>query len=110
MVQQENSGLLASQSNVCSFPAVVAYDSRRKIRPKKKKKVMSFVVLLDHRELCSMLCVSLDGRGVWGRMDLCICAAASICCPPEIITTLLIVQYKIKKKIFFLSDEFCLKW
>ena len=36
MVQQENSGLLASQSNVCSFPAVVAYDSRRKIRPKKK--------------------------------------------------------------------------
>ena len=22
-----------------------------------------------HRELCSMLCSSLDGRGVWGRMD-----------------------------------------
>ena len=99
MVQQENSGLLASQSSVCSFPAVVAYDSRRKIRPKKKK-VMSFVVLLDHRELCSMLCGSLDGRGVWGRMDLCICAAASIRCPPETITTLLIVQYKIKKFFF----------
>ena len=34
-----------SQSSVCSFSAVVASDSRRKIRPKKKKKVLSFVVL-----------------------------------------------------------------
>ena len=24
---------------------------------------------VQHRELCSMLCGSLDGRGVWGRMD-----------------------------------------
>ena len=24
---------------------------------------------VQHRELCSMLCSSLDGRGVWGRMD-----------------------------------------
>ena len=23
---------------------------------------------VEHRELCSMLCGSLDGRGVWGRM------------------------------------------
>ena len=23
------------------------------------------------REFCSMLCGSLDGRGVWGRMDTC---------------------------------------
>ena len=33
-----------------------------------------------------MLCGSLEWRGDWGRMDTCIC----ICCPPEIITTLLI--------------------
>ena len=24
---------------------------------------------VQHRELCSMSCGSLDGRGVWGRMD-----------------------------------------
>jgi len=32
----------------------------------------------------------LDGRGVWGRMDTCICMAEPLCCPPEIIPTLLI--------------------
>ena len=26
----------------------------------------------QHRELCSMLCGSLDGRGVWGKMNTCI--------------------------------------
>ena len=29
--------------------------------------------VVEHRELCSMLSGSLDGRGVWGRMDKCIC-------------------------------------
>ena len=29
--------------------------------------------VVEHRELCSMLGGSLDGRGVWGRMDKCIC-------------------------------------
>ena len=42
-----------------------------------------------HRELCSVLGGSLDGRGVWGRMDTCICMAESICYAPETITTLL---------------------
>ena len=37
-----------------------------------------------------MLCGSLIGRGVWGRMDMCICMAESLSCSPEIITTLLI--------------------
>ena len=37
-----------------------------------------------------MLCDSLDGKGVWGRMDTCICMAESLCCPPETITTLLV--------------------
>ena len=36
-----------------------------------------------------MLCGSLDGRGVWGTMDTCICMAESLCCSPETITTLL---------------------
>ena len=45
---------------------------------------------VEHRELCSMLCGSLDGRGVWGRMDTCICMAESLCCAPETITTLFI--------------------
>ena len=33
---------------------------------------------------------SLDGRGVWERMETCTCVAESFCCPPETITTLLI--------------------
>ena len=47
-------------------------------------------LLWQHMELCSVLCVSLDGRGVWGRMDTCICMAESLHCLPETITTLLI--------------------
>ena len=41
------------------------------------------------RELCSMLCGSLEGKGV-GEMDMCICKAESLCCLAETITTLLI--------------------
>ena len=41
-------------------------------------------------ELYSMLCGSLDGKGVWGRMYTCKCMAESLCCPPETIATLLI--------------------
>ena len=41
-------------------------------------------------ELCSMLCASLDGTGVWGRMDTCVCIAESLHCSPETIITLLI--------------------
>ena len=40
-------------------------------------------------ELCSVFCGSLDGRGVWGRVDTCICMAESFCCPPETITLLI---------------------
>ena len=39
-------------------------------------------------KLCSMLYGSLDVRGVWGRMDTCVCMAESLWCPPETITTL----------------------
>ena len=36
-----------------------------------------------------MLCASLDGRGVWGRMGIYVCMAESLCCSPETTTTLL---------------------
>ena len=51
---------------------------------------------------------SLDGRGVWGRMDTCLCMAESLHCSPETTTTLLtgytpvqnvLVLKKIKIKI-----------
>jgi len=40
---------------------------------------------VQHRELCSMLYGSLDGRGVWGRMDTCTYMAESLCCASETI-------------------------
>ena len=48
---------------------------------KKKKKVLC-------RELYLVLCGSLDGKGVWGEMDKCICMAESVWCAPQTITTL----------------------
>ena len=45
-----------------------------------------------------MLCGSLDGREVWGRMDTCICMVESLCCSPETITTLLIGYTPIQNK------------
>ena len=44
------------------------------------------------------ICGSLDGRGVWGRMDTCIWMAESLGCPPETITTLLIGYTPIQNK------------
>ena len=53
---------------------------------------------VKHWEVYSMLCDSLDGRGVWRRMDACISMAESLCCPPESITTLLIGYVPIENK------------
>ena len=36
-----------------------------------------------HRELWSILCGSLVARGVWGKMDTCICMAESLRYSPE---------------------------
>ena len=44
---------------------------------------------VQHREFCSMSSGSLEGRGVWGRMDTCICKAESLCYTPETITLLI---------------------
>ena len=52
------------------------------------------------RELCSVSCGSLAGRGVWGKMDACIPMAESLHCPPETITTLLITYIPIQNKEF----------
>ena len=51
-------------------------------------------------ELCSVLCGSLDGRGVWGRMDTCICMDESLGYSLETITTLLIGYIPIQNKKF----------
>ena len=53
--------------------------------------------VVEHRELCSMLCGSLGGRGAWGRMDTRVCMAESLCCPSETITALLIGHVKVKE-------------
>ena len=45
---------------------------------------------VEHRELCSVLGGRLEGRGVWGRIDTCICLAESLCCSPETITALFV--------------------
>ena len=52
---------------------------------------------MAHRAL-SMLCGSLDGRRVWGRMDSCIYMAESLSCSLQTITTLLIDYTPIQNK------------
>ena len=47
-------------------------------------------VLLYSTGNCLMSCSSLDGRGVWGRMDTCIHMAESLRYSTETIMTLLI--------------------
>ena len=53
---------------------------------------------VQHRELCSVLCASLDGRGVWGRMDTWM--AESLHCSPETITALFVKTPVQHKKVF----------
>ena len=59
----------------------------------------------QHRELFWTSCGRLDGRGVWERMDTCLCVAGSLHCPPEVITTLLIDYTAIEKSKFKLNKE-----
>ena len=60
---------------------------------------------VQHRELRSILCSRLDGKGVWGRMGTCIniCMAESLCCPTGTVTTLLISYTPIQNKKIFLK-------
>ena len=57
--------------------------------------------LLDSPCNCSMLCGSLDGKRVWGRMDSCICISAFAVHLPESVTILLIGYTPIQNKMFF---------
>ena len=50
-------------------------------------------------ELCSILCASLDGKGVCGRMDTCICMAESLHGSPE-TTTILLICYTPIQNVF----------
>ena len=70
------------------------------IRTILSKKHLEDLPTVEHRKLCSVLCGSLDGRGVWRRMDTCICMAESLCCSLETVTTLLIGYTPIQNKKF----------
>ena len=54
--------------------------------------------LLYSRVLSSIVCDSLDGRGVWRRMDTWICMADSLWYSPETVTALLIGYAPIQNK------------
>ena len=47
-----------------------------------------------------MLCDSLNGKGIWERMDKYIRIAKSFLCSPESVTTLLISYIPIQNKFF----------
>ena len=51
-------------------------------------------------ELCSMLCGNLDGRWVWGRMDVRTYMPKSLRCSPVKISTLLTADTPIQNKTF----------
>ena len=48
--------------------------------------------------LSSVLCGSLDRRGVWGRMNTCVCMAELFCLSLEIITAMLTGYAPIQNK------------
>ena len=56
-------------------------------------------------ELCSMLCGSLDGRGIWGTMDTCVCMTESLCCSLKTVTTLSISYSPIQNKKFKIKNR-----
>ena len=58
-----------------------------------------------HMGLYSVLCGSLGGTGVWGRMDTCLCMAESLCCSPETTTISLISYTPIQNKKFKVWKE-----
>ena len=58
-----------------------------------------------HRGLYSMLCHSLDGRGIGGRMDTCICMAESLHCPPVTHNIVNRLYLNTKLKVSSLNKE-----
>jgi len=47
-----------------------------------------------------------EWKGIWERMDTCICMAESLHCPPETVATLLISYTPIQNKKIFLKKEY----
>ena len=65
---------------------------------------------IQHRELCSVFCGSLDGRGVWGKMNGCVwlspfAAHLKLSQRCSSITTLLIGYTPIQNKKFKKLEE-----
>ena len=60
---------------------------------------------VQHTELCPILCGSQDGRGVWGKVDTCVCMAESLCCPSESITKLLMALRSVQFSHSVMSDS-----
>ena len=60
---------------------------------------------VQHRGLCSMSHGSLDERGVWERIDTCICMTELLCCALETITTLLIGYAPIQNLKFISNNK-----
>ena len=44
--------------------------------------------LTSPQQPCLVLRASLNGSGLWGRMETCICTAESLHCSPETVTLL----------------------
>ena len=57
-----------------------------------------------HRGLCSMLYGSLDEKGVWGRMDTCICMAEFLHYPPETVIDNWFMKVKVTQSCPTLCD------
>ena len=57
-------------------------------------------------EFCSMLCGSLDGRGVWGRMYTCIYMAETLHCSPE---TIYIVKAMVFPVVIYERESWAIK-
>ena len=55
---------------------------------------------VQHRGLYSVSCGSLDGRGIWGKMDTCTSVAESLHCSPETVTSLLMNDSPMQNKKF----------
>ena len=60
---------------------------------------------VKHSECCSMLCGSLDARGVWGRMDTCLCMTESLHCSSETITAVSVNWLYSDAKLKFMGKK-----
>ena len=64
--------------SLCCPPETPATKPQYKIQSLKKEKKRNKTdyqqaPIIQHRELCLVFCGSLGRRGVWGRMDTCVC-------------------------------------